>query len=118
MTDDSHDTDDFEADWDLDDTQVPDDEQKVEIPGMGEALVYYASEEIAEEMTDGEAEFGNGQLAEIIREHYVSPGFDGLDGDDVRGMHLGMTDKLLRAIAPHVDFDVDQSGATATPAGN
>lgn len=110
----------FEADFTVTDTQVPDHPVVVEVPNHGQASAYLAKWELLEEAQESEnADFGADEVADIIAEHYVSPSFDGLTGDDVRNMHLSSPDHLLEAIMPGMNTSVNSDGsATVNSAGN
>lgn len=112
--------DDFEADFSLSDTQVPDNPVIVDVDGFGEASAELARWELVEEMqSDGEQmEFGAGQVAEIIRDHYHSPSFSELRDDGVRNMRLVAPDSLLGAIMPGMEAQMNPDGSAQVDTKN
>lgn len=105
---------DFEADVSADDLKVPEHPVIVEPEGYGEASAYLASWGIVEDL---QAEQGGGarmtarRVAQILKNHYVSPSFDDLDADDVRSMHFDAPDAFLGAIMPGMDASMNSDGS-------
>lgn len=112
--------DDFEADFTLSDTQVPDHAVVVDVEGFGEASAELARWELVEDMqAEGdEFEFGAEEVARIIRDHYKSPSFKGLRADGVRQMRLVAPDKLLEAIMPGMDTEMQADGSARVDTKN
>lgn len=111
---------DFEADFDLSDTQVPEHPVIVDVNGFGEASAELARWELVEDMQDDgeQMEFGADQVAEIIRNHYHSPSFDALRGDGVRSMRLVAPDSLLGAIMPGMEAQMNPDGSAQVDTKN
>ena len=104
--------DDFEAEFDLEDTKVPEHPVIVDVTGHGQASARLVRWEIIEDLQDGgdQLEFDADMVAELLRDHYKSPSFENLRGDDVRHMHLSSPDNLLGAIMPGMDAQIDAQG--------
>lgn len=113
---------DFEADFDFEDTQVPEHPVVLDVRGMGKASAHIVSWELVEDIqNEGDGEeyvFGADKVAEIIRNHYVSPSFDNLRGDDVRTMKLSVPDALLGAIMPGMETSMNQDGSATVDTKN
>lgn len=113
--------DDFEADFTLKDTQVPDHPVIVDVEGMGEASARLASWGLVEDLQDGDGEaieFDASTVAQIIRDHYKSPSFEQLHADGVRKMHLVHPDNLLEAIMPGMSARVNPDGSAQVDTKN
>lgn len=98
----------FESDIDTTSAEVPDDPVIVDVEGHGKASAYILSEQDMEDLGD---EYGSGDsgdledvgpeiIAAALREHYVSPSFDGLTAEDVMKSPAGFYGPYLEAIAP------------------
>lgn len=112
--------DDFEADFNLSDTQVPDYPVIVDVENFGEASAELARWELVEDMqAEGEEfEFGAEEVARIIRSHYHSPSFDGLRAEGVRQMRLVAPDNLLGAIMPGMEAEMQSDGSARVDTKN
>lgn len=112
---------DFEADFDVEDTKVPDYPVVVDVDGMGKASATLASWELIEEMQeDGQEqiEFTSKRVAKVIRDHYRSPDFSALRGNDVKQMHLATPDNLLEAIMPGMSAEMQGDGSAMVDTKN
>jgi|LMAX01.1.fsa_nt_gi hypothetical protein len=117
----------FEADWDLEDTQQAQGVQPIQVEGMGSAtaelidfgtIEYYrrrnqnSAETRGEDTEDGEAELSPEQMAEIFANQYVSPDFSGLSGDDVRDMKPLAPSRMLEALmGDDVEVEANADGS-------
>lgn len=112
--------DDFEADFDLSDTQVPDHPVIVDVDGFGQASARLVQWEVVEKMQDEgeEMEFGADEVARLIREHYESPSFKELRADGVRSMRMVAPDSLLGAIMPGMDAQMQADGSATVDTKN
>lgn len=101
---------DFESEIDTSDSTVPDHPVVVDVPGRGEASAMLLTEEEFERYQDV---YGKGQdtdvediandvVAAVLREHYESPDFSGLTGEDIDTSPINYYTPFLRAIAPHL----------------
>lgn len=100
---------DFESDIDTSDATVPDHPVIVDVPNHGQASVYLVSEEDLDELREennvaeeGADALSDDDLAGLLRDHYVSPSFDGLTGEDIRNSKAGYYADFLAAIAPEL----------------
>lgn len=111
---------DFQADFSLEDTQVPDHPVVVDVEGMGKGSAYLAAWELVEEMQEGGDEYviDADEVARIVRTHYVSPSFDGLRGEKVRSMKLSVPDSLLGAIMPGMETQMNPDGSARVDTKN
>jgi hypothetical protein len=117
----------FEAEWDLEDTQQAQGVQPIQVEGMGSAtaelidfgtIEYYrrrnqnSAETRGEDTEDGEAELSPEQMAEIFANQYVSPDFSGLSGDDVRDMKPLAPSRMLEALmGDDVEVEANADGS-------
>lgn len=113
---------DFEPDFELEDTQVPENAVVVSVSGLGEAsakLVRWEVIETLQHETDGEEiEFEASQVARLIRRHYKAPDFSALDADGVRKMHITTPDDLLEAIMPGMSAEMNPDGSATVDSKN
>ena len=105
---------DFESDIQVDDATVPDHPVVVEVPGKGEASAKLIQQAYlddlrleAEEGNDAAA-FGAEAIVRALKEHYVSPSFDGLTVEDYRASPAGYYDPFFEAIAPAMGEDLEE----------
>lgn len=108
----------FEAEWDVEDTQVPGHDVVVEVEGRGDASARLVSWAIVEDLQDEGGEFGAADVAKILREHYKSPSFEGLDADGVRNMKMAEPDRHLDAIMPGMSTEMNADGSAQVDSGN
>lgn len=113
---------DFEPDFDLEDTQVPDHPVVVEVNRLGNASAELVAWEVVENLqddTDGEGyDFNAERVARLIRRHYEYPDFSKLDGDGVRKMYMTTPDDLLEAIMPGMSAEMDSDGSATVDSKN
>ena len=121
----------FEAEWDFEDTQQAQGVQPIMVEGMGTAtaelidfgtIEYYRrrnqnsaesrGQDPGEGADEGEAEITPEQMAEIFADQYVSPDFSGLTGDDVRDMKPLAPSRMLEALmGDDVEVEANADGS-------
>lgn len=111
---------DFEAEFSLEDTQVPDHPVVVDVDGLGKASAWIVAWELVEDMQDeGEQyELDASLVASLIQEHYKSPSFDGLTAEKVRSMKISAPDALLGAIMPGMQTQMNPDGSAQVDTKN
>lgn len=114
--------DDFEPDFEFEDTQVPNHPVTVEVAGLGEAsanLVRWGVLESLQDESGGETiEFSAEKVARLIRRHYELPDFSTLDAAGVRSMHMLTPDVLLEAIMPGMQAEINPDGSATVDSKN
>lgn len=111
---------DFDAEFSLSDTQVPDYPVIVDVDGFGEASARLVRWELVEKM-EGEGEefeFDADTVARLIRDHYESPSFKELHADGVRNMRMVAPDSLLGAIMPGMSAQMNADGSATVDTKN
>lgn len=115
----------FEPDFQEDDCYQATGVQVVEVNGMGEAAAQLVDFGDMFDMGVGggsEVTITPDRIAEIIRDHYHSPSYDGLTGEKVRKMKPTVPGALLDAImdddSVDVDMNADGSATVSTDQGN
>lgn len=111
---------DFQADFTLEDTQVPQHPVVVDVPGHGKASAHLVQWSTVEDMQGDAEEYGmeSDLVAKVLRDHYVSPSFDGLTGDKVGSMKMSSPDALLGAIMPGMEANMNPDGSAQVTAKN